>query len=105
MCATGSNLEALGRSKVSYRPNARNCSLMLPAIEVDRATSQQASTSAPKTDYQTPNGQGSLKTAGSAPAMQTIASSSGNLHLYDNFLARLQGSPSWPDEKEAVRIP
>jgi hypothetical protein len=71
-------------------------SRMLPAIQAETASQLQHSA----TQKAAVN---SLKAAGSAPMMQKIASSTGNLHLYDDFLSKLQGSPSWPDDKEAVR--
>lgn len=72
---------------------------MLPAIEVGGATSRSSATA----KSQAVNGHDPLKAQGSAPMMQTTASSAGNIHLYDNFLSKLEGSPNWPAEKEAVR--
>jgi hypothetical protein len=72
---------------------------MLPAIELAKATPSQLQQGQSATDKSV----NSLKAAGSAPMMQKIASSTGNLHLYDDFLSKLKGSPSWPDDKEAVR--
>lgn len=72
---------------------------MLPAIELAKAAPSQLQQRQSATDKPV----SSLKAAGSAPMMQKIASSTGNLHLYDDFLSKLKGSPSWPDDKEAVR--
>lgn len=75
---------------------------MLPSIDVRASPTSQLSSVNPKQGAS--NGHDSLKASGSAPVMQQTASSSGNIQLYDNFLSKLEGSPNWPADKEAVRL-
>lgn len=75
---------------------------MLPSIDPRAATSQLSASTKPQQIAQV-NDYDSLKASGNAPVMQRTASSTGNIQLYDNFLSKLEGSPNWPADKEAVR--
>lgn len=38
------------------------------------------------------------------PPVSESSNNKGNIHLYDDFLSKLHGSPNWPDDKEAVGV-